>query len=206
MTSVAISGAVEGLVDQAVFERLVRTVRAEPGHVHRTDGKPRLLARLGGFNLAARWTPWLVLVDLDDDKECAPPFRQRWLPSAARRMCSRVAVRAIESWLLADVERLAEFLEVPSDRIPDRPDAVPDPKRALVKLAARSRSRQIRAELAPREGSGRFVGPLYTSSLIGFVLDTRGGWRPGVAARRSDSLQRCLRDLQRLVKRVHAGR
>jgi hypothetical protein len=192
-------GAVEGLLDQAMFERLVRFVRGEAGPLHRTDGKGRLLARLRGFNQAARLTPWFVLVDLNGDEKCAPPFRRRWLPSSERLMCFRVAVRAAEAWLLADRDRFSAFLDIPPERMPERPDSVSDPKRTLVNLARRSRRRDIREDMVPRAGSGRAVGPLYTSRLIEFVHDARRGWRPGVAARASESLDRSVRDLRRVV-------
>jgi hypothetical protein len=201
----AVSGAVEGLVDQAVFERLVATVGAPVGDVFPTGGKPRLLARLRGFNQAARHTPWLVLVDLDRDAECAPPFRRRHLRTPSRYMAFRVAVRAVESWLLADRERVAAWLDVPLRRVPERPEALPDPKLEVVNLARRSHSRSVRDEMVPRDGSGRAVGMLYTSRMIEFVQDEVDGWRPEIAARSSDSLDRCLRDLQRIVMRCGAS-
>ncbi len=59
-----ISGAVEGIVDEAIFRRLVRAVRGEPGPVHGKSGKHQLLQRLPGYNSAARLSAWLV----DDDR------------------------------------------------------------------------------------------------------------------------------------------
>lgn len=202
---VFISAAVEGIVDEAVFERLVRTVRAAPGPVHRTENKDRLLRRLTGFNHAAKREPWLVLVDLDRDADCAPPFRQRHLPRSERLMCFRVAVREIESWLLADRERMAALLGLSLHKMPPRPDNLDNPKQELVNLARRSPDRHVREDMVPRPGSRREVGPLYSSMLIGFVQDARGGWRPAVAARVSDSLRRCVRDLRRVVATAKRG-
>ncbi len=196
--SISVSGAVEGLVDQAVFERLVGVVHAEPGPLYLTNGKSRLLHRLRGFNEAALRAPWLVLVDLDD-AECAPPFRRRHLPRAAPLMVCRVAVRAVEAWLLADRHRISRWLQVSVDLVPARPEQLPDPKQAVVNLARRSRSRDIRQDLVPREQGRRQVGPLYASRLIGFVQDERQGWRPRVAARSSDSLDRCIRHLSGVI-------
>lgn len=201
---VYVSGAVEGIVDEAVFGRLVRLAKAEIGSVHRTEGKARLLARLNGFNSAARHHPWLVLIDLDSDARCAPPFRRGHLPAPSRHMAFRVAVRAVEAWLLADRERVSRWLDVPPHLLPSRPDDEPDPKETLVRLARRSRSKSMRADLVPRAGSGRRVGPLYASRLIEFVNDDRRGWRPTAAAQGSDSLNRCLRHLRRLVRPVRA--
>jgi hypothetical protein len=63
----------------------------------------------------------------------------------------------------------------------------------VVDLARRSRRRAIRDDFVPREGSGRRIGPLYTSRMIEFVEDMTAGWRPDEAARLSPSLARCLR-------------
>jgi hypothetical protein len=199
-TPPVVRGAVEGLVDEAVFRRLVQCVRASPGSVHCRNGKADLLRRLPGFNAAARHGPWLVLVDLDHDEDCAPPFRAAKLPDPAPAMCFRIAVREVEAWLLADRERFAEFLDVDPSRLPARPESVADPKEQVVALARRSRSRDVREDMVPREGSGRAEGPAYSSRLIEFVSDVRGGWRPTVAGRSADSLARCLRCLRRLVR------
>ncbi len=186
----------EGLVDDAVLRRLIWFAGGSVGPVHPKQGKRMLLGRLRGYNEAARRLPWLVLVDLDHDAECAPPFRNRWLPAPAPGMCFRVAVREIESWLLADSDRLAEFLSVNPSRIPTDPDSVSDPKQSLVNIAAHSRRRDIRDDMVPRRGSGRSVGPAYPSRLIEFV---QSRWRPPVAARSSDSLRRCTRRLRELI-------
>ena len=198
--SVYVSGAVEGVVDEAVLKRLVEFARADYGPIHRTGGKQRLLARLRGFNAAARHSPWLVLVDLDQAADCAPEFMSLHLKSPSPWMACRVAVRAVEAWLMADTERAARFLDVPESRLPKNPDMLMQPKQALVNLARESRSPDVVKDLVPSLGSGRQVGPLYTTRIIEFTRNMRGGWRPGVAARTSDSLRRCLRQLTHLVR------
>ena len=99
-----ISGAVEGTVDEAVVRRLILHIGAEPGAMYGKNGKPHLRKHLKGYNEAARHTPWMVLVDLDHDADCAPPFRTEWLPSVAPYMCFRIAVREVEAWLLVPLD------------------------------------------------------------------------------------------------------
>ena len=194
-----VNGAVEGDVDEAVLLRLVGLVGATPGPVFGKTGKEDLLKRLRGYNAAARHHPWLVLVDLDDADECAPPYREEQLPDPAPNMCFRVVVREIEAWLFADRERMAGFLSIARSRIPSDPEAVPDPKETMVRLARSSRRRDIREDMVPRPRSGRTVGPAYNSRLIEFVMNDSDGWRPLVAAQSSQSLARCLRCLRRLA-------
>jgi len=197
---VVISGAVEGLVDETVLRALIRHVGAVPGPFYGRHGKEYLRKNWGGYNQAARSAPWVVLVDLDQDAGCVPPFRATWVPNPAPLMCFRVAVREIEAWLLSDRERLAHFLGIPPGMIPRHAESLSDPKRTMVDLARHSRRGDIRREMVPHHGSGRVVGPAYNSRLTEFVRNRRGGWRPEVAAQSSESLRRCVRCLGRLVR------
>lgn len=194
-----VTGAVEGLLDAAVFQRVVRHVGAASGPVHGMQGKSHLLQRLNGYNQAAAFAPWLVIIDLDNDADCAPSYQQTVLPNPTTRMCFRIAVREVEAWLLADTERIAARLSVAESRVPSAPQQLARPKRSMVDLARRSRRKIIREGMVPRQGSGRQVGATYTSELIGFVSDGRAGWRPGVAANRCDSLARCITCLKQLI-------
>lgn len=177
---VIVSAAVEGVTDEAVVRRLITHVGAQPGTVYGRQGKPHLRERIAGYNNAARHAPWIVLVDLDHDADCAPPLCAHRLSAPAQLLCFRVAVRAVEAWLLADAEALADFLSVPRKKIPDEPDRLPTPKEALVNLARASRRKVIREDMAPRPGSGRAVGPAYASRVIEFASSC---WQPDRAAR-----------------------
>jgi len=108
----------------------------------------------------------------------------------------RIAVHQGESWLLADAERMAAFLHVQMEAVPSPPDELVNAKQALVNLARTSRSREVRAALVPAEGSTASVGRQYTSLIAEFA---REHWRPGVAARRSGSLNRCIQALRTLL-------
>jgi len=194
-----IFGAVEGLVDEAVLTRLIEHVHLRAGPVYGKRGKPRLRQRLAGYNQAARHGVWVVLVDLDQEFRCAPELVAQWLASPGSNLHLRVAVRESEAWLLADGDRIADFLRVARSRVPTDPESQSDPKATMVNLARRSRRREIREEMVPRPASGRAVGPAYTARLIQFVLDRKCGWQPDVAARRSDSLHRCLMRLREIA-------
>jgi hypothetical protein len=193
-----ISAAVEGIVDEAVVRKLIAHAEATPGDVYGKQGKSFLRQKIAGYNNAAQRMPWIVLVDLDSDDDCAPPLRNAWLRllQPAPYLCFRVAVREVEAWLLADAERLAGFLGVARSRLPPDPERLADPKTTMVNLARASRRRDIREDMVPRPGSGRQVGPAYSSRLIEFAS---ADWRPDVAADRADSLMRAMRCVERLV-------
>jgi len=186
--SPAVSGVVEGIVDEAVIRRLLQDIGMPPGPVHVAGGKNQLRQRIGGYNHAAKHCPWIVLVDLNHEADCAPALRAAWLSAPAKHMCFRVAVREVEAWLLADRQQIATFLGVPPSKIPQTPDSLDDPKGTMVNLARRSSRKEVREDMVPRPNSGRSEGPAYASRLIEFVHRL---WRPSAAESHSDSLRRC---------------
>lgn len=192
-----ITAAVEGITDEAVAGKLISHVGAEMTAVYGKQGKAYLLQRLAGYNHAAQYAPWFMLVDLDRDADCAPLVLRSWLPSPAAKACFRVAVRAVEAWLIADAEALADFLAIPLNRVPDQPEALDDPKKTTVDLARSSRCKAIRDDMVLRDGSGRAVGPAYSSRMVEFVRDC---WRPHVAAKRANSLNRAIRALSQMME------
>jgi hypothetical protein len=194
--SALISAVVEGDTDAALIRRLGTEWGLPIATVHVKGGKHNIRSRISGYNAAARLSPFVVLVDLDTEHDCAPELIQEWLPEREPRLCFRVAVRAMEAWLLADRERVARFLRVPRARIPSDPETLRDPKRSLVDIARASSSRDIHEDLVPRPGSGRAVGQAYSSRLIDFIRDD---WRPSIAAAESDSLARASAALKKLA-------
>lgn len=195
---IVFSAAVEGPTDEAVLRRVVEYSGATLGPVYGKTGKTTLLRQLLSYNRAAQFSPWIVLVDLDQDAGCAPPAHTQWLPTPAAQMYFRIAVREVESWLLADRESLASFLAVALSRIPTNPETLDDPKTTLVNLARNSRRRDIRLDMVPRQASGRSEGPAYTSRLIEYA---QGPWRPDIAMQHADSLQRLCRRLSERIAR-----
>ena len=204
-TPVYISGAVEGSSDEAVLKRIVQHAGGLIHRIQVQNGKTNLRRALPGYNAAAQWSPWLVLLDLDHDQPCASALAADWLPQPAQNMRLRVVVRELEAWLLADADRFSQFFAVKRTAIPNTPESLSDPKTAVVELATASRKVAIRQDMSPRPGSGRSIGPAYTSRLIEFATHRSHGWRPEIAAARAPSLARCLTRLQDLVSSDHQG-
>jgi hypothetical protein len=184
------SAAVEGDLDEVVLRRIAHHVGLSIGTIYGRKGKPHLLKTLSGYNNAARFARWVVILDLDQDFDCAPAALAAWLPEPAEHMRCRISVRAIEAWLLADRDRIAAMLGISRRRISTEPDQLNDPKRHIVDLARTSSRAEIQASIVPRKGSGRAVGPAYNMKMAEFV--TGGGWRIDTARLRSTSLQRAL--------------
>ena len=186
--------AVEGEVDMPVAERLIRHVGLEPCRAIVAGGAPKLDPRIPELIRSAVGINWLVLRDLDR-ASCAPQLLQALVANRdPARSSIRIPVRSVESWLLADVEGFAETFSVHSNRLPNRPDDLPDPKLHLVNVCRASRQSKVRRTIPPRTGSNRSVGPEYVSRISSFV---RNAWDPERGARRSPSLQRTISALQR---------
>lgn len=190
--------AVEGKADVGVARAVLRAAGLDAsGPPYVMGGNGNLNRQLAAYCSAATLAPWFVLRDMDHDARCAGDLVEQLAPKQPPLMCFRLAVRAAESWLLADRDALARELRVSKAIIPARPDELPDPKAALVGLARRSRSRDVRADLVPRDGSTARVGPGYVARVNAFA---ESSWRPAAAAAASPSLERCLAALSKLRK------
>jgi len=181
--------AVEGPTDTEVVARVFGWLGIQLGTVYGERGKSYLDGKLGAWNAAAKFAPWLVVRDLDHDADCAPTLVSKLLPAPSAFMCFRVPVRTIDAWLLADRERFASFLAIPVTAVPRDPDSLSDPKREIASLASRSKRREVRDDLVPRPGMTVKVGPAFAARMIEFA---RKHWRPSVAARGSKSLSRAV--------------
>lgn len=146
---------------------------------------------MGAFvNMARAGSAVLVFADLDT-AVCASELRNTWLPQGVakpERLVFRIAVRQVESWLLADRESLASFLSIPVANFPAEPDALPNAKRKLLEIIQSKGRRKWHGEMLPRVRTAS-IGPRYNERLCAYIGDH---WDPARAARRSPSLARAL--------------
>jgi hypothetical protein len=104
----------------------------------------------------------------------------------------RVVVPAIEAWLLADRDAIAQFLGVDTRRIPGAPEQIADVKGCMIEICRHSRIRAIRDEFLPVPRSGRREGPGYATGLIEFI---NSSWLPNRALNHAPSLRRAVERL-----------
>jgi len=197
-----VSVYIEGQSDLAVVARILSMAGCSIHAVYGRTGKSGMGAQMAAYNSAARFAPWFVLRDLDNDEPCAPILVQRMLPHPSRWMRFRVAVREVESWLLADADRVSDYFRIAKRLVPGDPEGLADPKQALVNLVRRSRVRAIREDVVPEEGVSSPVGPGYVSRVSEFARDY---WRPEIARQSSLSLDKCINRLGELLEYVGPG-
>lgn len=192
--------ATEDALSEAIGQRLVKDSAGQlsVALLLRRDGFGYLKSKIRNFCELARRMPVLLITDLDNE-QCPMTLIGTWSRHdvVPDQLMFRVAVRQIESWLLADREGLASFLTVSVQRLPGNPDDLTDAKRFLLQLASRA-PRQIRDELVADPDATAAQGLGYNALLSSFV---RSRWNPSRAARRSDSLARARSRLTELAMR-----
>ncbi len=191
-------------VEDALSEHVLRVTLAQHAHdfevgsVFGKSGFGYLRKNLRAFNQASRKTPFLVLTDLDA-AACAPTLMAEWkLEDPHPHLLFRIAVREVESWVLADRGAFAAFFGIVQQRIPQMPDALDDPKQALLGLVAACKTRELRDAVVRHNGRRLHVGRDYNGTLGAFVWSR---WNSLRAARNSDSLKRTLQALDKLAER-----
>jgi len=166
---------------------------------------PNLILHKGGFGyLKSRMDSWrelsqrqivLILTDLDR-VACPLELRADWLGKTPRHanLLLRIAVREVESWVLADHVAVRKLIGN-KGTLPPLPDDLPDPKQHLLKLAKLA-PRRIREDLVKESGTVASQGIGYNACLTAWVQSV---WSPERASERSPSLERTRRRLSELA-------
>lgn len=186
--------------EDALSEEVALALLRQSGREYRVLQKLRrggfgyLKSRVRDFNaMAIHVLPVFLLTDLDRHP-CAPALQQEWLPGpVSDRLLFRVAVREVESWLIADQDGLSDFLGISRARIPPDPDRLFEAKGRLLSLVKTCRKRILRAEILPSPGGTAPIGLGYNHQWTRFV---RNYWSAGRAAERSPSLKRAWLRIQ----------
>lgn len=191
--------ATEDVLSESVARRLVAETRSRliVGSTIRRNGAGYLRSKFRSFCEIARRTPVLLIADLDTTT-CPSALINTWSHRDAipGQLLFRIAVRQIESWILADREGFAKFLSVKVANIPKVPDALINAKHSLLKVAQKA-PRSVRDELVADREAIAAQGLGYNDLLSKFVRTT---WNPRNAASRSGSLDRARMRLSELAK------
>ena len=152
------------------------------------NGSGYIKKGISGFNQASKFNPFFVLTDLDTYL-CPSGLINDWLKvQKESNLIFRVAIREVESWLLADRKGISDFMGVDLKQIPIRSELLTDPKRSLISIATISKKRNIREDLVPKNNNAT-IGPNYNGRLTNFVLNF---WSIDDAMKNSTSLARAV--------------
>lgn len=194
MTPIAV--ATEEQLSEAIALRLISEIPT-PHHVTfklGNKGNGYLRSRMSSWYQMAQQQVMVVLTDLDR-ANCVVEFRDQWLTNVPPdRLVFRVAVREVESWVLADHVAMRALIGA-KGVLPIAPDELPDPKQALLGLAKRA-PKQVREDLLKTIDGKLAQGLGYNARLKEWV---NSQWSPHRAAERSPSLARARLRLNEVV-------
>ncbi len=163
--------AVEDLVSETVIRTIIKQ-SGRPFLIGRCYGKKGagyLKSKIRGFNNAAKGIPFFVLTDLDQ-VECVPILLQSWVNIPLHpNFIFRVAVKEIESWILADRKNFAQYFQISIKYIPKNTDEILDPKRELIKIVSKSKKRDLKEAIVPQKGGTARIGPDYNAKICEFI-------------------------------------
>jgi hypothetical protein len=189
--------ATEDELSEVIAEKLLREKnnRVNILNKFRKGGFGYLYSKMDSWQKISKQIPVFIFTDLDT-LECAPSLIEKWCRGIplGDNLHIRVAVREVESWLLADKEAMRVLIGGKGN-IPNRPDELNDPKLELLKLANKA-SRDVRLDLVSQTSSSLKQGLGYNARLISYV---QGLWSPERAADNSPSLQRTRSRLESLL-------
>lgn len=195
--------ATEDILSEAIGLRLLAElpVPVTPNLLLRKDGFGYLRSGMKSWRQLAKRQTVLILTDLDQ-VACPVALRADWLgnkpPPAG--LLLRIAVREVESWVLADHEAMRKLIGQ-KGTLPPEPDTLPDPKQHLLKLAKLA-ARPVRQDLVKEAGAVASQGIGYNRRLTDWV---RSDWSPERAAQRSPSLRRARIRIHELALRLQAA-
>lgn len=185
---IPIAVATEDELSEAIALRLISEVQLphEVTYKLRRGGFGYLRSKMDSWCRMAEHQVMMVLTDLDR-ANCLVEFRDEWLAGRPlpASMIFRIAVREVESWILADHQAMRELIGN-KGVLPAQPDKLNDPKQALLGLG-KTAPKSVRDDLIRTiEGQLR-QGVGYNARLTHWI---NTAWSPERAAERSPSLAR----------------
>lgn len=191
--------ATEDVLSETVAERLVHESASDLQIAVRVrkNGNSYLKSKFPELLKTAAKIPVFLITDLDNIR-CPVELIKSWTqntPPPPGGMIMRVAVREIESWILADRDGFSEYTGIPVEKLALDADALSDPKRELLNLVKRYARKRIKESLLPSKGSSSKIGWEYNAVLCQFA---RSIWSVDRAVRHSNSLRRAVNRLSSL--------
>lgn len=185
---IPIAVATEDELSEAIALRLISEVQQphEVTHKLRRGGFGYLRSKMDSWCQMAEHQVMMVLTDLDR-ANCLVEFRDQWVADRQlpESLVFRIAVREVESWVLADHEALRELVGK-KGVLPPQPDVLPDPKQALLGLG-KIAPKSVRDDLIKTIDGQLRQGLGYNARLTHWINTV---WCPQRAAERSPSLAR----------------
>jgi hypothetical protein len=195
---IQISFVYEDILEKDVIDKIIKTFFSSKYIISNYTcgrGFGWIKKNINVYNKASARMTYLVVVDLDN-ASCPIKIIQEWLDDEkGENLLFRIAVREIESWIVADVQNFSKFLHIREKKLRKDVDEIPDPKKYIFDLVKESNIRQL-SGICPK-GTAR-IGDDYNEKLTKFV---KSSWNPEFAMDNSSSLKRTIKSLERYTPR-----
>jgi hypothetical protein len=192
--TIYINLAVEDDLSEAVLRKILSSLNQvfQVKTVYQKGGFGYLKKQIKAFNEASQHIPFLVLTDLDKTT-CPVELITDWIKFPRNpNLIFRVAVREVESWILADRESFAQYLGLQKEQIPRETDLLDNPKETLFQIVKKCSKREIKNSILPMKGAK--IGPDYNGKLSQFIKEN---WKAENAQKNSESLKRIIQCLNK---------
>ncbi|MDR2704849.1 MAG: hypothetical protein LBC02_03635 [Planctomycetaceae bacterium] len=199
---------VEDAPSQAVLQKIINSFNNQEMTVFCfREGFPKIM---NGFGEIKKRLPACIemgknslysisLTDLDKES-CPPNLIRNWLKiengkpiELPETTLIRVAVREIESWIMADRKKFAKYFDLTESLIPPIPDEIHDPKKEFFSLLWKKKQKKF-IRMLP--GKNSFIGPDYNEIMCDFI---ERHWLPVRAEENSPSLKRTMNRLRTMI-------
>ena len=206
MPKVFIAG--EDKISRDVLRRIIDYCNAETQIFQEFPARgSKIFGYLPQYNQLAQNFPGIVCIDLDD-KDCPLELLNELVFSGNKsdNLCINIPVAEVESWLLADRQGFANFLNLSVNNMPESKITtysnsyteiqtnVKPSLYIMYYLAQYSRTSFIKKELTPKQNAKK--GPLYNTIMSEFV---NKHWQIEEALHNSSSLQKCINRIESLL-------
>ncbi|MDR1133676.1 MAG: DUF4276 family protein [Synergistaceae bacterium] len=193
--------AVEDELSEHAGRKIVEYLGGNVVRCFNAGCKSQLQANFQKYRQLAEREAVLLIVDLDrpsHNMPCASVLINEWSSGRAlpSKMFVRIAVREIESWLIADHEAMKIFIGT-GRKFPDEPDKLDDPKRSLLNLL---RQKHLRDDVVRLSKDGNVAQGIAYNNVLGRWVDEY--WSPGRAGDKSESLRRAINKLGQYISDV----
>ena len=200
---IPIALATEDELSEAIALRLIEELKKPHyvAHKLRRGGFGYLRSKMDSWVQMSQYQIMLVLTDLDHAK-CLVEYRDEWLPhkTLPANLVFRIAVREVESWVLADHHGMRKLIGT-KGVLPKDPDQLVDPKQTLLGIAKLA-PKNLRNDLMRNVDGHLQPGLGYNAQLTQWI---KTSWSPERAAERSPSLARARKRLQEAARIFDEG-
>jgi len=169
----------------------------------------QIKSKIFEFNKISETFPVVLLIDLDND-DCAPLLMKKLIKGKNENFIFNIAVDEAEAWLMADIEGFASYFNIKIDDMPSAHQTKQGGKKALTEmnfrykssmyltheLIKKSKNSEYVQQLTPKKNAAK--GPEYNSCILPFI---QNAWNIDAACQNSDSLNRMILRLEKLIKK-----